>query len=135
HGVGPVAALQGFADLLAHALEGIEAELAMLVAGRADADEGDVRVVHRLLAGRRGAQAALAHHPGEQVLEARFDDGRAPFVDHADLVLVEFHPDHVIAGFGETRRADATDITETEHTDTLHGKFPFWIDEYNCKSS
>ncbi len=76
---------QRLADVAAHAFDIGQAHRAIGRAGGADADEGRLRMVDRVLHIAGCRQAARGHDFRDQGIQPVFDDGRQTIVDGLDL--------------------------------------------------
>ena len=103
---------QGPAQRTAHRLERRDVQGAVGPARRPHADQGHVRVVHRLLRGSGGPQAARPDHLRHQVTEARLHHRRVAPVDQGHLVRVHVHPHDLVARPGQAGTGDATHVPE-----------------------
>ncbi|MDF9753391.1 hypothetical protein OKW51_000354 [Pseudomonas hunanensis] len=117
-GVTAVGVAQHVADLAAHRLDILQAQVAVLLARRADAD-------HRHIAGADGfgevggaTQAAFGDALLQQRFQARLDNGRLALVDQVDLGAGHVHPNHVMASCRQATGTDCTHITQTKDADT-----------------
>ncbi len=94
-----------------------EVEAAVALAGRADADEGEVGAGDRRVAVGGGAQAAGAHALLDELAEARLDHRRPALVQQVDLDRVGVDADHGVAVGGQAGGRDGADVAEAEHAD------------------
>jgi hypothetical protein len=103
------------ADLLRDAFEVSQVEAAVLAARRADADQRDVGVAHRLGGARRRAQPAVGAVRLDQLVESVLDDRAASVVEARHLVGIHVDADDVVAVLGKTGGGYAADIPQTKN--------------------
>ncbi len=115
--MGNLAAQSG-TDLGHHAPDGAKILATVRAGGRADADEGHLRIVNRGGNIVRHLHAAGGHHRLHQLLDALFHDRRAARADHVELVGIDVHTDDMMAVACQARERDGAYISETEHTDS-----------------
>src|SRR5262245_54508827 len=109
------------ADLLAYALDVRKVEAVVWVAGRADADEGDIALVNGLGCISRGADTARHQALLQQLLQPLLDDRAVPLPDHFDLDWVHVDADDVVAAIGQASDRHRAYIAKPEDTDRRHG--------------
>src|SRR5690606_39126583 len=104
-------------------LERMGGDAAVVHRGRADRDHRDVRLGHRARGVGGGAQAAVGHLFGDQLLEPVLAQRRLAGIDLGDLVLVDVHADHRMTIPGQAGAGHATDVAEAEYRNIAHD---FW---------
>ncbi len=110
------------ADLLADALHVFQVDAAVRLARRADADERQIGVAHRVLDVGRGVQASRLHLLGDDLAQVLLDDRRAPFVDEVDLGSLRIDADDFVAFSCQEPCGYRPDVSEPQHADFHRGE-------------
>ncbi|MCY1453510.1 hypothetical protein D9M71_705060 [compost metagenome] len=105
-------------DFAAHRLDVFQAQVAVLLARRADTDHRQVAVADGGSKIGGATQAAVVDTLLQQGLEARFDNWRFALVDQVDLGGGYIDANHFMATCRQAASTDCTHITQTKDADT-----------------
>ncbi|MNS96324.1 hypothetical protein D3C72_1306170 [compost metagenome] len=114
---------QGRADFLADRFHVDQVQIAVFLAGRANAQQRHLGRQHGGLNISGAAQATMIDAIEQQLLQPRLNNRRLALVDHVDLVLGNVDPQHLMATGGQTARTHSTHITQSENTDVHSSLF------------
>jgi hypothetical protein len=93
----------------AHIVRAIDA------AGRADTDDGDVAIVQLVGQTGDGVDPAIGMGSGDQIVEARFIDRRAPRIQRGDFRIADIDPDDGVPLAGNASCGGGADVTQSEN--------------------
>src|SRR6185503_13376043 len=102
-------------DFAADLFDVTEVQAAVLIAGRADTYQREIRIVNRAGRVRSGMQAAFGHDFADQLVDAFLDDrGLAGIYDfHFGGINVD--ADNVVSVIRKTCRRNAADVAQTKN--------------------
>src|SRR5690606_30355115 len=98
-----------------------EAQAPVAVAGRADANERQIRLRDRLRRIDGGSQPSCAYRVAEHLGEAGFDDRARAVVDELDLAAIRVDADHAMPLPSEACGRHDADISQSEYRDPHSG--------------
>ena len=117
-----VPAGERFGDLLGNATQLIESQVAVLLRGRAHADQRDIRIGQRVGQGDGSGQTSRVDAIADQLFQPGFEERRASGADGVHLELVAVHAHHAMANVRQAGGGDTSYIAEAQDGDLL-GKY------------
>ena len=112
-----VLGFQRFANLFGDLAKIAKVATAICGAWRAHAYERDIGIVNGFLGRGQGGDASGGDAVPQKVVQPRFDDGTAAFVDDLDFTVIRIDADDDMTAFGIAGDGNGADITQSEHTD------------------
>ncbi len=104
----------GLADLAGHGEHVLHVGAAVLALGGAHADEGGVGGGHACLQVGGEAEGAGGEVPGQELIEARLEDGGLALGERGHLGRVHVHPQDAVASLREAGGGHEADVSRTD---------------------
>ena len=113
--VKPALLRERFADLLTSALDVAEIEAAVVIAGRANTDQRDIRAGNRVVGICCCAKPVLTDRRSDELGNAGLDDRASTAVDDFNFQRVHVYADNFVASIGEARGRNTSDVSQTKY--------------------
>jgi hypothetical protein len=107
--------LESVADLFANASYVSKVEVAIRLAGCADANKGQIGVQDRLLRILRSAQTPIINGRGEDLPDLRLDDGSLAAIDKINFGRDGIDADHLMAAMGQASGRNRPNISQAKY--------------------
>ena len=118
HGVARTLVLECLADLFANPSDISQVEIAVRLARRTNANEGQFRLADRFDRIAGSAQPARLDRGGYDFPDVCFNDGRLPTVDQFDFGRERVDSNDLMSIIGEAPRRNSSDITQSKNADS-----------------